>query len=384
MLMLTGFAVFAWLALLTARGGFWRADQRLSAAPQAQDSWPEVVAIIPARDEAPTIAEVLRSHAATGYPGHFSVIVVDDASRDGTAEIARRVAEDAARPIRVVPSRALPAGWTGKLWALETGLRSLEATAPGAELILLTDADIRHAPETLERLLARMREGNCDLVSLMARLDARGFWGGMLVPAFVFFFQKLYPFRWVNDSTRSAAGAAGGCILIRRAALERIGGFSDIRGELIDDCALARAVKHGPGGGGRIWLGLASDEVVSMRDNRSFGAIWGMVTRTAFTQLGHSTPILIGALAGMFVIYLAGPIAVLGFSWHGDPRAAALGAVAWMLSGLAYLPTLRLYGKPPWQALALPVAAAIYSVMTLASAIAHWRGRGGQWKGRSY
>ena len=384
MLTLAVIAVFAWLALLTARGGFWRADQRLPAAVAGQGPWPEVVAIVPARDEAATVAEVLQSHAKADYPGDFSVILVDDGSRDGTAEVARRVAQGSARHIRVMPAPDLAAGWTGKLWALETGLRALDHVAPGAELILLTDADIRHAPEALTRLVERMRQGDCDLVSLMARLDARGFWGGLLVPAFVFFFQKLYPFPWVNDSARPTAGAAGGCILIRRATLDRIGGFGAIRGDLIDDCALARAVKQVGDGSGRIWLGLASDEVVSLRDNRALAAIWRMVARTAFTQLGHSTPILIGALAGMFVIYLAGPIAVLGFSWHGDPRAAALGAVAWMLSGLAYLPTLRLYGKPPWQALALPVAAAIYTAMTVSSAIAHWRGEGGQWKGRRY
>lgn len=376
--------VAVWLVLLTAWGGFWRADQRLSTTGQAPAIWPEIAAIIPARDEAETVAEVLQSHVATRYPGRLSVILVDDGSQDGTAEVARWIAEGAARSVHVIDAPGLPEGWSGKLWALETGLKALDELAPGAELVLLADADIRHAAGTLERLVAQLDHGGYDLVSLMARLDARGFWGALLIPAFVFFFQKLYPFPWVNDASRRTAAAAGGCVLIRRTALARIGGFEQIRAALIDDCALARAVKHGHGGRGTIWLGLAADEVVSLRDNRAFGSIWRMVARTAFTQLGHSPAVLVGVLGGMVLIYLAGPLVVLGFPWHGDPRAGTLGAIAWMLSGLAYLPTLRLYGKPTWQALALPVAAAFYSAITLGSAIAHWRGRGGHWKGRSY
>ena len=384
MLVMSAIAVAAWLVLLTARGGFWRADQRLPAGALTPETWPEIAAIIPARDEAETIAEVLRSHAATLYPGRFSVIMVDDASEDDTAEAARQVAEGAAREIHFIAAPALPDGWTGKLWALETGFRALDDLAPEAELVLLTDADIRHAPETLTRLATELDQRGHELVSLMARLDARGFWGALLVPAFVFFFQKLYPFPWVNDPSRAMAGAAGGCILVRRAALERIGGFRAIGKALIDDCALARAVKRDEGGSGRIWMGLATDEVVSLRDNRAFGAIWRMVARTAFAQLGHSSALLVCALVGMALVYLVGPLAVLAFPWHGDPRAGTLGAVAWMLSGLAYLPTLRLYRKPTWQALGLPLAAVVYTAMTLGSAIDYWRGRGGRWKGRNY
>ncbi len=381
MLILVSISVLAWLLLLVARGGFWRADQRLGPGMSAPETWPEVVALVPARDEAETIGSVLESHGFSNYPGTLTVVLVDDGSVDDTAGTARRIAGCSPRPIRVISAPALPKGWTGKLWALETGYRALDCLAPEAELILLTDADIAQKPDTVARLVDAMMSGDRDLVSLMARLDARGIWGGLLIPAFVFFFQKLYPFAWVNDPARATAGAAGGCILLRRDALDRIGGFGGLRGALIDDCALAAAVK---GQGRAIWLGLAGDEVTSLRDNRRLGAIWRIVARTAFTQLGQSAAMLVAAAAGMTLVYLAGPIAVLGFPWHQDPLAATLGAVAWMLSSFAYLPTLKLYGKPAWQALGLPLAAAFYTAMTISSAIAHWRGRGGHWKGRSY
>jgi hopene-associated glycosyltransferase HpnB len=344
---------------------------------------PEVVAIIPARDEVETIGAALTSHAATTYPGHFSVILVDDGSTDGTAGIAVEISATSPRPIHVHQAPPLPPGWTGKLWALETGTRAAADLAPQARFILLTDADITHAPDTLTRLVGHAEGQGLALVSLMARLDARGFWGALLVPAFVFFFQKLYPFPWVNDPTRSTAAAAGGCILIRREALAGIGGIAAIRDALIDDCALAAKVKRSPPGRA-IWLGLASDEAVSLRDNRTLGSIWKMVTRTAFTQLRHSTVLMIGSVLGLTITYLAGPLAVLSLPFHGDNLTSSLGAVAWMLAGLAYLPTLRLYGLPPWQALCMPLSALIYGAMTIGSAVAHWRGRGGAWKGRTY
>lgn len=326
MLLIAALSVVLWLWLLLGRGGFWRADVRLGqeARPEA---WPEVVALIPARDEAATIRAVLEAHAATAYPGRFSVIVVDDGSADGTAAIARQVAEAAPWPVHVLEAPALPGGWTGKLWALETGYEAAGRLAPGASHVLLSDADIVHAPETLERLVALAEARGLALVSLMARLDARGFWGGLLVPAFVFFFQKLYPFAWVNDPARRTAAAAGGCVLVRRGALTGIGGFAAIRGALIDDCALAARIKRGPPGRA-IWLGLAEGEVVSLRDNRRLGAVWAMVARTAFAQLRHSAVLLGVALGGMALAYLAGPLAVLALPVHGDWPAAALGAAA--------------------------------------------------------
>jgi hopene-associated glycosyltransferase HpnB len=383
MTILASLSILAWLVLLFGRGWFWLADQRLPALTDPPADWSEVVAIIPARDEAETIVEVLESHAKTTYPGRFSVILVDDGSTDGTAESARTVAATAPRPIHVLEALPLPPGWTGKLWALETGARAVADLAPEAGYILLTDADITHAPETLSRLVAQAEAQDLALVSLLARLDARGFWGALLIPAFVFFFQKLYPYPWINDPARSTAGAAGGCILIRREALAGIGGLAAIRDALIDDCALAARVKHGPPRRA-IWLGLASGEAVSLRDNRALGSIWTMVARNAFTQIRRSNPLLAASMLAMVLTYLAGPLAVLLLPFHGDNLTATLGAVAWMLSGLAYLPTIRLYRLAPWQALGLPLAALLYGAMTISSAVAHWRGRGGAWKGRTY
>jgi len=383
MLILVSLSVLVWLVLLVGRGGFWLADQRLSATHEPLADWPEVVAIIPARDEAQSIGAVLASHAATDYQGQFSVILVDDGSTDGTAEIAEGIAAASPRPIHIIHAPPLPPDWTGKLWALETGIRAASSLAPGARYILLTDADITHAPGTLARLVAHSETQGLALASLMARLDARGFWGALLIPAFVFFFQKLYPFPWINDPSRGTAGAAGGCMLLRREALEQIGGIAAIRGALIDDCSLAARIKQGPPRR-TIWLGLASGEAVSLRDNRAVGSVWKMVTRTAFTQLRNSTLLLIGSVLGMALAYLAGPLAVLLYPLHGDNLAGTLGAVAWMLSGLAYLPTARLYGLAAWQTLGLPLAALLYGAMTVGSAIAHWRGRGGAWKGRTY
>ena len=376
-------SVAIWLVLLFGRGQFWLADQRLPPIAEAPVTWPRIAVLIPARNEAETIGAVLASHAASTYPGPMSVIVIDDDSSDGTGTIARAAAAGSPRTIDVLSVTPLPAGWSGKLWALETGAAAVRDRIPQTKYILLTDADIRHAPETLARLVAHAESNGLALVSLMARLDTRGFWGGLLIPAFVFFFQKLYPFPWINDPGRANAGAAGGCILIRLDALEEIGGFGAMRDALIDDCTLAARVKHGPPRRA-IWLGLAMGEVVSLRDNRRFAAIWKMVSRTAFTQLRHSALLLVISVAGMALAYLAGPAAVLLLAFHGDPLTGTLGAVAWMLSGLAYLPTLRLYGLPAWQALGLPLAALLYGAMTVNSAVNHWRGRGGSWKGRTY
>lgn len=373
----------AWIFLLLARGGFWRADIGLSPAAPAGGDWPEVVAVIPARNEAETVQEVLTAHGASDYPGRLSVVLVDDSSSDGTAALAERAAEASPRAIHLVQAPALPAGWTGKLWALETGLRAAEEQAPNASWVLLTDADIVHAPATLRRLVSKARKERADLVSLMARLDDRGFWGGLLVPAFIFFFQKLYPFAWVADPRRKTAAAAGGCVLVRRAALSDIGGIAAIRGALIDDCTLAARVKHGPPAR-KIWLGLAERAVVSRRDNRSLGSIWTMVARTAFAQLHRSYALLLGTVLGMALLYLAGPAILLSWPWHGSFAAAAAGGASWALMALAYGPTLARYDRPRLAGLALPLAACIYTLMTIDSARRHLMGRGGGWKGRTY
>ena len=383
MLTLSALAVLAWVWLLAMRGGFWLADQRLPGAPPPIRNWPAVAVLIPARDEAATIDAVIAAHDRSTYPGPLAILVVDDGSTDGTGEIARAAAARAARAVHVIEAPALPEGWTGKLHALSIAAAEAARVAPRAEWLLLTDADIRLAPDTLSRLVAHALYRRLDMVSLMARLDTGGVWGRLLIPAFIFFFQKLYPFAWVNDPARPTAGAAGGCVLLRREVLEDIGGFAAIRGALIDDCTLAAAVKQGPPRRA-IWLGLAGQAAVSLRDNSRLSSIWSMVARSAYAQLGHSRLRLWGAVAGMVLVYLAGPLAVLTLPLHGDPPAALLGLVAWGLSALAYAPTLRQMGLPRALAPTLPLAAVLYTAMTVSSARAHAAGRGGAWKGRSY
>jgi len=374
-------ALGAWLFLLGARGGFWRADQRLK--PQhGRGSWPGVVAVIPARNEADVIGRVVGAHMAMNYPGPYRVILVDDRSDDGTARIAGAAAAGGPHDLVLTTAPPLEEGWTGKLWALHHGLGLTEKVMPDARYVLLTDADILYEPDMLQRMVAKAQAEDLSLVSLMALLDARGVWGGLLIPAFIFFFQKLYPFSWVNAPAKSTAGAAGGSMLIRADALKEVGGVAPIRGALIDDCALARLVKGNPPKRG-IWLGLTRS-VVSLRDNRSLESIWNMVARTAYTQLHYSPFLLAGSLLGMAVLYLAGPLAVLTWPLHGQAGLAALGGAVWLLMSVAYVPTVRFYRRPVWQALALPLAAGLYGAMTLASGVRHWRGGGARWKGRRY
>ncbi len=376
------FSLAAWVWLALFRGGFWRADQRLGdrTAP-VPARWPSVVAVVPARDEAATIGDVIAAHMAAAYPGDFAVILVDDNSNDGTGDIARAAADGSDR-LRIIDGAPLPHGWTGKLWAVHQGLTA--ATARGRpDYILLTDADIVLAPDTLTRLVAKAEAEGLSLASLMARLDARGLWGGLLVPAFVFFFQKLYPFPLSNDPNETSAAAAGGCMLVRAADLGAAGGAAAIHDQLIDDCALARAVKDLTPAT-RTWIGLADDEATSLRDNRSLSSIWTMVARTAYAQLGFSPFMLALAIIGMGLIYLAPPLIALGYAAHEDGLAAGLALIAWAIMARLYYPTLKLYGGEAWQAAALPLAGALYAAMTVDSAIRHWRGRGGQWKGRHY
>ncbi len=378
LLALISLAAWIWLALF--RGGFWRADQRLSDSP-APEVWPHVTAIIPARDEAATIASVIGAHMAADYPGRFEVVLVDDNSGDGTAALAQAAAGDSKR-LSVVSGAALARGWTGKLWAVHQGLTAAaEGGAP--KYFLLTDADIVPAPDTLRRLVAKAEAENLSLVSLMARLDARGFWGGLLIPAFIFFFQKLYPFPLSNDPNENIAAAAGGCMLVRAADLNAAGGVAAISDRLIDDCALARNIKDLTPAT-RTWIGLADEEATSLRDNRSLSSVWNMVARTAYAQLGFSPLMLALSVAGMGAIYLAPPLIALGFAAHGDALAAGLALIGWGIMARLYYPTLKRYGGEPWQAAALPVAAALYAAMTVHSAVRSWRGRGGQWKGRHY
>jgi hopene-associated glycosyltransferase HpnB len=372
------FSCCIWAYLLCARGGFWRGAQRddAQAPSESEDApWPRVVAVMPARDEAEVIGASVGSLLRQDYRGRLTVIVVDDHSSDGTAAAACRAAAEgnASDRVTVLAAPSLPDGWTGKLWAVHHGVSQALSGSDPPDYLLLTDADIHYAEDTLTDLVRRGVGGRLLLTSLMARLHCQSFSERALIPAFVFFFQMLYPFAWVNRAERRMAAAAGGCMLVQRRALQAAGGIEAIRGELIDDCALARLLKpHGP-----IWLGL-SVRVRSIRANASLSEIRRMVVRSAYAQLRFSPWLLAGTSAAMAVTYLAPPaLAVLS---SGAPQL--LGALAWALMALALQPTLRLYALSPAWGLALPAIAAAYMAFTLDSAYQHLRGRGGAWKGR--
>jgi hopene-associated glycosyltransferase HpnB len=300
---------------------------------------------------------------------------VDDHSDDGTAELARRAAEEkqASQRVTIVVAKELPEGWTGKLWALQQGVEA--AGASSVEYFWFTDADIVHAPDTLRRLVSRAERQKLDLISLMVLLQAKSFAERLLMPAFLYFFLKLYPPRWIADAKSRTAGAAGGCVLLRRTALERIGGVAAICSEVIDDCALARAVKRS---GGALWMGLTRKSL-SLRSYETFGEIRDLIARTAFTQLGYSGVVLMGTLLGMLITY----IVTVVFTFSAQPVVWRLSLTAWALMAFTYLPVVRFYGLSPIWAPLLPVAAAFYSYATCLSAVRYWLGRGGRWKGRA-
>jgi len=376
-LILAGLALLIWIVLTFFRGAFWqlRAFDDDILPRQAPPVWPRVLCVMPARNEAETIARAVTSLAKQEYPGEFRIVVVDDHSGDATSDLARTAAQEAgaADRVRILQAEALQSGWTGKLWALQQGIASCEGVAP--EYFWFTDADIVHAPDTLARLVSQAEQQRANLVSLMVLLQAKSFPERLLIPPFLHFFLKLYPPRWIAETRARTAGAAGGCILLRRTALERIGGFAAIRVEVIDDCALARAVKRS---GGAIWMGLTRKSV-SLRAYQTFGEIRDLIARTAFTQLNYSSLLLLGTLAGMLLTYVA-PV-VLAFHWQ--PAVWRMGLAAWLLMALTYLPTVRFYGLSPLWAPFLPLAAAFYSYATWLSAVRYWLGRGGQWKGRA-
>jgi hopene-associated glycosyltransferase HpnB len=391
---LTLLSLLLWIGLLGWRGQFWRSDQKLESlqpqpSPDSAD-YPAICAIVPARNEADLLPATLRSLLAQDYSGRLTVILVDDHSTDGTAAIAQGLAQNLAqlqiappRSLVIVSGEPLPSGWTGKLWAMNCGIQQAQALEPSPDYFLLTDADIAHDRSNLSSLVAKAQRDRCDLVSLMVRLRCQSLWERLLVPAFVFFFQKLYPFRWVNDRDRSTAAAAGGCILIRQSALTRIGGIQAVRHALIDDCALAEKTKSSALEGSKIWLGL-SETTQSLRPYRSLFSLWNMVARTAFTQLNHSIWLLLGTIVGMILIYVVPPLGLVVGLLTQDWLLATAGAIGGSLMAWSYLPTLRLYSCSPIWALSLPVSACLYTLMTLESAIQHWQGRGGAWKGRVY
>lgn len=380
-LLVVAAGALAWAVLLADRGGFWRLREWLPQ-PGARRTWPSVAVLIPARNEAATIAASVESVLGQDYGGELHAIVVDDQSDDSTATQARLGAEraGAAGCLAVIGGTTPPPGWTGKLWALEQAWGALDETGWRGEHVWLTDADVTHAPDTLARLVTKAEAERRDLVSLMVQLSAEGPWAKLAIPAFVFFFRKLYPFAWSNDPTARTAAAAGGCVLVRREVLAVAGGFEAIRDCLIDDCALAGAIKRA--GSGRIWLGMA-DGSRSLRPYRRLGEVWHMVARTAYAQLGNTPLMLLGTVAGMLTLYAAPPLAALTWPWHGDPLAGGLGLAAWLGSAVSFTPTLRVYGMPVLAAAALPLAALAYTLMTVDSARRHHLGRGGQWKGRA-
>lgn len=387
---LTLLSLAIWMGLLSLRGQFWRADQRLDVQETELELWPSVYAVIPARNEADLLPATLRSLLMQDYPGPLTVILVDDQSTDGTARVAQGVAQALGKSwqLNLLSAEPLPPGWTGKLWALEQGIRQAQTLTPPPDYFLLTDADIEHDSTNLRSLVAKATLEELDLVSLMVLLRCQSFWERLLIPTFVFFFQKLYPFRWVNDPTNPTAAAAGGCVLIHREALTRIGGIQVVRQALIDDCTLAQAVKSSgqskqPDGKGRIWLGL-SPLTRSLRPYPFLATIWEMVARTAFTQLNYSPLLLLGTLVGMTLIYVVPPVGAIFGGLTGNWPVAIAGLSGWFLMAWAYLPTLQFYGCSPLLAFCLPAIALLYTLMTLDSALRHWRGRGGAWKGRVY
>jgi hopene-associated glycosyltransferase HpnB len=360
--------VAIWLYLLAGRGMFWAMGERDDAnEPPKPAAWPSVVAVVPARNEADVVARTVGSLLAQDYPGPFRVILVDDQSSDGTADTARKL--DTAGRLEILAGAPRPTGWTGKLWAVKQGV----AQAGTPDYLWLTDADIEHGRDNLRHLVARAEESRLVLTSLMVKLHCTSWAEAYLIPAFVFFFDMLYPFRWVNDPKKKTAAAAGGCMLVRRAALERAGGIDIIRGEIIDDCALGRALKaQGP-----IWLGL-TERAVSVRPYR-IAEIRAMVARSAYAQLGYSPLNLLGTLIGMVAVYAAAPALAI----FARESAQASGVLAWLAMAFAFQPILKFYRVSPLWGLALPLIGFIYAMFTLDSAIQHWRGRGGMWKGRA-
>jgi hopene-associated glycosyltransferase HpnB len=385
-------AAGAWVYLFAGHGAFWRTGCRLpepSGAPDgdpAPPSWPSVVAVIPARDEAAILPLTLPSLLAQDYPGTFSVVLVDDGSGDGTADVARALDLGVPRPgaLQVVDGTPLPAGWAGKVWAMAQGA----AAAGECDRLLFTDADIAFAPGAVRELVRAAVADDRALLSQMALLRADTGWERWIVPAFVYFFAQLYPFRRAGRPRARTAAAAGGCMLVRRDVLAAAGGLDRIRGARIDDIALARLLKRPPAAA-RCWLGFTT-AVRSRRPYPRLAGLWEMVARSAYTQLRYSPVLLVAVVAGLAWLYLLPPVAgiagLAALAAGGGTVAAwcaAAGLAGWALMAVTYVPVLRLYRLSPLRALGLPLAALLYAGITVDSARRYYTGRGGEWKGRT-
>ena len=378
---LASLSLAVWLFLLLFWGNFWRGDRRIETVREVIADYPSVCAIVPARDEAESIETSLTSLLKQDYPGKFSIVLVDDNSSDRTAEIAVATAEklNKSERLTVVSGKPLASGWKGKLWAMQQGIvEARSQTTP--EYFLLTDADIQHPTDNIKQLVAKAQSQQLDLVSLMVLLRCQSFWEKLLIPAFVFFFQKLYPFAWVNNPDRSMAAAAGGCILISNQALIEIGGIATIKNALIDDCSLAQAVKST---GKNIWFGL-SETTTSLRGYDSLSVIWDTIARTAYTQLNYSPILLVGTVIGMAIVYLVAPACLIAGIFTSNWLLITISIFTWLLMTRAYLPTIELYKLSIIWAFFLPAIALLYTLMTIDSAIKYYRGKGGAWKGRTY
>ncbi len=373
---LAALALAIWVYLLFGRGGFWLTPKYDDLPPQpASQAWPAIVAVAPARNEADSIADSVTSILQQPYPGAMSMVLIDDQSSDGTAELARKAAAsiNASDRLTVLTGRELPSGWTGKMWAVQQGLDLVASWPQRPQFVLLTDADIVYSGDVVMRLVARAQSENLAMASIMAKLRCVSFAERFLIPAFIFFFEMLYPFSWVARADCATAAAAGGCILARWDALQGIGGIQSIRGSLIDDCALGAKLKtQGP-----VWLGL-SHHVHSVRPSEEISQVGRMISRSAFAQLRYSVTILIGVMAVMALVFLV-PVAL---TICGDGINRVFAGLSWLLMALAFQPTLRYYEQSPFWGLALPAIASAYMVFTINSAYQHFRGRGGMWKGR--
>jgi hopene-associated glycosyltransferase HpnB len=394
-------AALAWVYLVAGHGGFWRTSQRLPPVAAEPPAWPDVVAVVPARNEAAMLPVTLPALLGQEYPGALTVLVVDDGSTDGTGEVAERIARSAparssggSRPLRVIAGVPPPEGerWAGKVWAMAQGLAAAESLAAASAVaggyVLFTDADIAWSPGALRTLVAAAEHDDRVLVSQMVLLRTETGWEKAIIPAFVYFFAQLYPFRWVNRPHGRTAAAAGGCMLVRRDALAAAGGIESIGPALIDDVALGRLLKRRPARG-RIWLGLTT-AIRSVRPYLGLTDLWQMVARSAYTQLRYSPLLLAGTLAGLAWLYALPPVSALvglaalaaGVTGVAPLLCAAAGLAGWVIMAGSFVPMLRLYRLSPWRAPLLPAVAVLYAAMTADSARRHYAGRGGAWKGR--